>query len=116
MDIKEISRRIEALLNQIPYGMLWVIGFSAWCVQLFLSSRFISFLALLVCLLVIYAAIKFHTGKKFRSYLILVMSITCVLIGYFTFRSGGPEVTISDGINVLDAQVRMIDAMNRSKP
>lgn len=115
MDIKEITGKADALLEKIPYGMLWVIGFVAWSVQLFFNSRFISFIALLVCLSVIYAAVKFHSGKKFRSYLILIMTLTCVLIGYFTFRSNGPEITISDGINVLDAQVRIIDAINKSK-
>lgn len=115
MDIKQISDKADSLLKHIPYPMLWVIGFAAWVVQLFLGSRFISFLALVVCLSVIYAAVKFHSGRKFRSGLILVTAVTCVIIGYFTFRSAPAEVTIADGINVMDAQIRMIDAMNRSK-
>ena len=114
MDIKQIMDKADTLLKQIPYGMLWVIGFAAWVIQLFLGSRFISFIALLICLAIIYSAVRFHAGRRLRSGLILITAITCVLIGFFSFRST-PEVTIADGINVMDAQIRMIDAMNRSK-
>jgi apolipoprotein N-acyltransferase len=114
MGFKQISGGFDSIAKKISYPMLWVIGFAAWVIQLYLGSRFISFLALLVCLAIIYSAVKFHSGRRLRSGLILITAVTCVLIGFFSFRSGS-EVTIADGINVMDAQIRMIDAMNRSK-